>query len=108
MSETAVSGILDNPWAKSYSADGSSSGSASLIASCQVNMSLGHDQGGSIRMPASFCGIVGLSLMGGLVPYTGTPGLDASIDHAGPNSLGRKFDESMLLKVAGSYEKEWG
>jgi amidase len=45
-SETAVSGIVDNPWAKGYSAGGSSSGSASLVACGAVDMAIGCDQGG--------------------------------------------------------------
>ena len=54
-----------------YSAGGSSSGSAALVAAGEVRLAIGGDQGGSIRMPASFCGIYGMKPTHGLVPYTG-------------------------------------
>jgi amidase len=54
-----------------YSAGGSSSGSAAVVAAGEVPMALGGDQGGSIRIPAAFCGIYGMKPTHGLVPYTG-------------------------------------
>ncbi|MDR5804719.1 amidase family protein [Caballeronia sp. LZ001] len=55
-----------------------------FVASGEVDMALGADQAGSIRLPASFSGIVGLKQTYGLVPYTGIAPLDASFDHVGP------------------------
>lgn len=70
-SYTAATGPVDNPYAKGYSAGGSSSGTANLVAKGEVDMGIGADQGGSIRIPASLCGLVGFKVTSGLVPYTG-------------------------------------
>jgi len=61
-------------------------------------MAVGTDQGGSIRMPSSCCGIVGLKPTFGLVPYTGVVSLDANLDHVGPMSRTVK-DCALLLEV---------
>ncbi|KAI1076636.1 amidase signature enzyme [Whalleya microplaca] len=84
VSGTAVTGQVHNPYAHGYSAGGSSSGSGRLVATGSVDLAFGCDQGGSIRIPASSCGVVGLKPTWGLVPYTGILSLDATIDHAGP------------------------
>lgn len=73
-----------NPWRQGYSAGGSSSGSGVVVALGEADMALGADQGGSIRCPASLCGIVGLKPAYGLVPYTGIATLEGSFDHVGP------------------------
>ena len=62
-----------------YSAGGSSSGSAAVVAAGEVPMALGGDQGGSIRMPAAFCGIYGMKPTHGLVPYTGIMPIELTI-----------------------------
>ncbi|MBV8704242.1 MAG: amidase, partial [Acetobacteraceae bacterium] len=59
-SHTSATGPVHNPHRMGYSAGGSSSGSAAVVAAGEVPMALGGDQGGSIRMPAAFCGIYGL------------------------------------------------
>jgi amidase len=61
-------------------------------------MAIGADQGGSIRLPASHCGIVGLKPTWGLVPYTGVISLEATIDHVGPMTRNVQ-DCAMLLQV---------
>jgi amidase len=63
---------------------GSSSGSAAAAAAGQIDIALGGDQGGSIRVPSAFCGIVGLKPTFGLVPHTGVIGLEPTFDHVGP------------------------
>jgi amidase len=75
---------VQNPVAPGRAAGGSSSGSAALVAAGEVDMALGGDQGGSIRIPAAWCGIVGIKPTFGLVPYTGIFSIDETIDHAGP------------------------
>src|SRR5712691_2597857 len=71
-SHTSATGPVHNPHRPGYSAGGSSSGSAAaVVAAGEVPMSLGGDQGGSIRIPAAFCGIYGMKPTPGLVPYTG-------------------------------------
>ncbi|KAJ7903610.1 amidase signature enzyme [Mycena olivaceomarginata] len=62
---------VQNPLAPGYSAGGSSSGSGALLCAGTVRVAIGGDQGGSIRLPASYCGLVGLKPTFGLVPYTG-------------------------------------
>jgi amidase len=63
---------------------GSSSGSAALVTGGEVEIALGGDQGGSIRLPASFCGCVGHKPTYGLVPYTGIFPVERTLDHVGP------------------------
>lgn len=77
---------VHNPVRRNFSAGGSSSGSAVLVATGEVDLALGADQGGSIRIPASLCGVVGLKATFGAIPYTGVLGLESSIDHVGPIS----------------------
>ncbi|HWP41784.1 MAG TPA: amidase [Blastocatellia bacterium] len=97
-SHLADTGPTHNPHRRGYSAGGSSSGSGALVASGQVDMSIGADQGGSIRVPGSFCGIVGLKPTFGLVPYTGASSLEYTIDHLGPMAR-TVADTALLLEV---------
>jgi amidase len=92
---------VDNPRAMGYAAGGSSSGSAALVAAGEVPMSLGCDQGGSVRIPAAWCGITGLKPTYGLVPYTGICPLDASIDHCGPMGATVEDVARLLQVIAG-------
>lgn len=101
LSATAVTGQVHNPYAKGYSAGGSSSGSGRLVATGSVDLAFGCDQGGSIRIPASSCGIVGLKPTWGLVPYTGILSLDATIDHAGPMAKTARDCALFLEAIAG-------
>jgi amidase len=83
-SHTAATGPVLNPWNRNRSAGGSSSGSAALVAAGHADLALGGDQGGSIRIPASFCGVVGHKPTHGLVPYTGAFPIENTLDHLGP------------------------
>lgn len=97
-SYTAASGPVSNPYAKSYSAGGSSSGTANLVAKGEVDLGIGADQGGSIRIPASLCGLVGFKATAGLVPYTGCVSNDAVIDAVGPITK-TCLDNALLLEA---------
>ena len=97
-SHTSSTGPVHNPHRHGYSAGGSSSGSAALVAAGEVAMALGGDQGGSIRMPASFCGIYGMKPTHGLVPYTGIMPIELTIDHTGPMTATVE-DNALLLEV---------
>ena len=97
-SHTSSSGPVHNPHRHGYSAGGSSSGSAALVAAGEVPMALGGDQGGSIRMPAAFCGIYGMKPTHGLVPYTGIMPIELTIDHTGPMTATVE-DNALLLEV---------
>jgi amidase len=97
-SHTSSTGPVDNPRKAGYSAGGSSSGSAALVAAGEVDMAIGGDQAGSIRIPASHCGIVGLKPTFGLVPYTGIGPLEITIDVCGPMTANVR-DNALLLEV---------
>jgi len=97
-SHTSDTGPVRNPRDPSRTAGGSSSGSAALVAAGEVDMAIGCDQGGSIRVPASFCGVVGMKPTHGLVPYTGILSLEPTIDHAGP--ITRTVGDNALLLQA--------
>lgn len=81
---SSAQGIVENPFGKGYSAGGSTSGAAALVGGGLVDIGIGADQGGSIRVPASLCGCVGLKPSHGLIPYTGIASNDPIDDHAGP------------------------
>lgn len=83
-SETSAFGPTGNPVDTDYVAGGSSSGSASAVASSEVDLALGTDTGGSVRIPASYCGIVGIKPTFGRVPLQGIAELAFSMDHVGP------------------------
>lgn len=67
-----------------------------------VDMAIGGDQGGSIRIPATCCGIVGHKPTWGLVPYTGILSLDAAIDHTGPMTQNVPDCAALLEAIAGA------
>ena len=100
-SHTAANGPVHNPWDASRSAGGSSSGSAALVAAGEVDMAIGGDQGGSVRLPASWCGIVGLKPTHGLVPYTGAFPIEATVDHLGPMARTVLDAATLLTAIAG-------
>ena len=97
-SHTSSTGPVHNPRKRGYTTGGSSSGSAALVAAGEVPMAIGGDQAGSIRIPASFCGIVGMKPTFGLVPYTGIGPLEMTIDTAGPMTA-NVADNALLLEV---------
>ena len=77
-------GMTFNPRDPSRTSGGSSSGSAALVAAGVCDFALGTDTGGSIRIPAAYCGIVGLKPTFGLVPTEGVFPLSPTLDHVGP------------------------
>ena len=97
-SHTNATGAVHNPRKMGYSAGGSSSGSAALVAAGEVDMAIGGDQGGSIRMPSSYCGIYGMKPTWGLVPYTGIMPIEIFVDHTGPMTAS-VADNALLLEV---------
>jgi amidase len=97
-SHTAASGPVSNPWNREHSSGGSSSGSAVLVATGEVDMAIGGDQGGSVRVPAAWSGLVGLKPTHGLVPYTGAFPIELTHDHLGPMAM-TVDDVALLLSV---------
>ena len=97
-SHTGAAGPVHNPHRMGFSAGGSSSGSAVVVALGEVDMALGGDQGGSIRIPSSFCGVCGMKPTHGLVPYTGIMPIELTLDHTGPMTR-TVADNALLLEV---------
>ena len=97
-SHTNSTGPVHNPHKMGYSAGGSSSGSGVVVALGEVDMAIGGDQGGSIRMPSSFCGTYGMKPTWGLVPYTGIMPIEIFVDHTGPMTS-NVADNALLLEV---------
>ena len=95
---TSAYGVTFNPRDGSSMAGGSSCGSAAAVVDGIVDIALGGDQGGSIRIPASWSGLVGHKPTHGLAPYTGIVGFDQSIDHVGPMTA-TVSDAALLLAV---------
>jgi aspartyl-tRNA(Asn)/glutamyl-tRNA(Gln) amidotransferase subunit A len=90
-----------NPWNVAYGTSGSSSGSAAAVAAGLCYGSLGSDTGGSIRLPAAYCGIVGLKPTYGLVSRAGVVPLAWSLDHVGPMTRTVRDCALLLEAVAG-------
>lgn len=82
--EHSFYGPARNPFDTNRSAGGSSSGSGAAVAAGQVDLAIGVDQGGSARIPASFCGGVSLKATHGLIPSHGILHIDHTIDYACP------------------------
>lgn len=98
---TAATGAVRNPHDPSRAAGGSSSGCAVLVATGEAEAGLGTDQGGSVRNPAAWCGVVGLKPTFGLVPYTGAMPVADSVDHIGILAKTTKIAATVLDVVAG-------
>jgi aspartyl-tRNA(Asn)/glutamyl-tRNA(Gln) amidotransferase subunit A len=94
-SENPHFGTVRNPWNRNHSAGGSSGGSGAAVAAGMAFAALGTDTGGSIRIPAAFCGTVGFKPTYGLVSRFGTQPLGFSLDHVGP--LARTVRDAAIL-----------
>lgn len=97
-SHTNATGPVHNPHKMGYSSGGSSSGSAVVVSLGEVDMAVGGDQGGSIRIPSSFSGTYGMKPTHGLVPYTGVMPIESTIDHVGPITA-TVADNALFLEV---------
>jgi aspartyl-tRNA(Asn)/glutamyl-tRNA(Gln) amidotransferase subunit A len=94
-SEDSAYGPVRHPHDPTRSAGGSSGGSAVSVATGMAFASIGTDTGGSIRIPAAVCGLVGLKPTDGEVPCDGIVPLSATLDHAGP--IARSVDDAWLV-----------
>jgi Asp-tRNA(Asn)/Glu-tRNA(Gln) amidotransferase A subunit family amidase len=93
--ESPLWGITRNPWNLERTTGGSSGGSGAAVASGCVALAEGTDMGGSVRIPAAWCGVVGLKPGFGRIPMDVLPGLFDSISHHGP--LARDVDDARLF-----------
>ncbi len=105
--DTSAKGNILNPIDPSRSAGGSSGGSAAALSySDVIDSAIGCDQGGSIRLPASWCGVLGLKPTHGLVPYSGIAGIDMTFDHVGPMARDATTLGRMLDTIAGQHPSD--
>lgn len=98
-------GKTNNPWDLSKTSGGSSSGSSAAVASGVGFFSLGTDTGGSIRIPASYCGVVGLKPTRALVSTYGVFPLSWSLDSAGPIAR-NALDAAVVLEAIAGFDPE--
>jgi Asp-tRNA(Asn)/Glu-tRNA(Gln) amidotransferase A subunit family amidase len=91
-------GPVANPWNPAHVTGGSSSGSAAAVAARLVGGSLGSDSGGSTRLPAGWCGVVGLKVGYRSLPYDGYAGANSTL--SGPGAFGRDTADARLLLEA--------
>ncbi len=98
-------GACRNPWDTTRTPGGSSGGSAVAVATGMAIAAIGTDTGGSIRIPAALCGVVGLKPTYGRVSLRGILPLSWNLDHAGP--ITRKVeDAALMLQVMGGYDEQ--
>ncbi|GFR39361.1 glutamyl-tRNA(Gln) amidotransferase subunit A [Insulibacter thermoxylanivorax] len=100
-SETSAYKITRNPWNEEHVPGGSSSGSAAAVAAGEVYFALGTDTGGSIRQPASYCGVVGLKPTYGRVSRFGAVAFASSLDQIGPITKNVEDAAYVLQSIAG-------
>jgi hypothetical protein len=96
-------GPTHNPWDLERTAGASSTGAGAVLAAREIPLAVGTDTGGSIRVPAAFCGVTGLKPTFGLVPCSGVMPQSWTLDHVGP--MGRSVEDvALMLTAIAGYE----
>ena len=106
--QNSNTGAVHNPWNPDHITGGSSSGSGATVAAGIVPGALGSDTGGSIRLPAAACGLIGLKPTAGLIGRSGIVPLSFSLDTAGPLTRTVRDAAIMLQAMAGYDENDAG
>lgn len=104
--ETSAYGVTRNPWNEEHVPGGSSGGSAAAVAAGECFFALGSDTGGSIRQPASFCGVVGMKPTYGTVSRYGLIAYGSSLDQIGPLCKDVTDCATILEVIAGHDSKD--
>ena len=104
--ETSAYGVTRNPWNEEHVPGGSSGGSAAAVAAGECFFALGSDTGGSIRQPASFCGVVGMKPTYGTVSRYGLIAYGSSLDQIGPLCKDVTDCATILEVIAGHDPKD--
>ena len=99
----SYAGTPKNPWNRDYVCGGSSSGSGSIVAAGIVPVALGSDTGGSVRLPAAACGLVGVKPTQGLISRAGVFPLSNTLDSVGPLARSTK-DAAEILQIITGYD----
>ena len=106
MNESPLFGRTVNPWDLSRTSGGSSGGSAAALAAGMAPLSIGTDAGGSIRIPAACCGVVGMKGTLGLVPHEGAPDGFGNFSNQGPMARTVMDAAQMLAAMAGPHRND--
>ena len=106
MNESPLFGRTVNPWDQSRTSGGSSGGSAAALASGMAPLSIGTDAGGSIRIPAACCGVVGMKGTLGLVPHDNAPDGFGNFSNQGPMARSVADAALMLSVLAGPHPND--
>jgi amidase len=102
LGEGSFYGAARNPLDPDYATGGSSSGSGAAVAAGMVDIALGADEAGSVRIPAAWCGLVGMKATHGLVPSHGLSYMDHTLDHIGPITRTVADNAQTLEVIAGA------